>query len=68
MNFTTLFGNDQILDKISGAMESITKQGIVLARPNLDNAPIIADGIARLTHRFMNFVGEFKGLSLSTND
>lgn len=62
--FTTLFGNDQILDKISGAMESITKMGIGLANKLLDNAQSIADGIARLINRFMNFVGEFKGLSL----
>ena len=62
--FTTLFGNDQILDKISGALESITKMGIVLANKLLDNAQSIADGIARLINRFMNFVGEFKGLSL----
>ena len=62
--FTTLFGNDQILDKISGAMESITKMGIGLANKLLDNAQSIADGIARLIERFMNFIAGFQGLSL----
>ena len=62
--FTTLFGNDQILDKISGAMDSITKMGIGLANKLLDNAQSIANGIARLIERFMNFIAGFQGLTL----
>ena len=62
--FTELFGNDRILGAISGAMDQITKFGIDIAKKLVDNAGSIANKIASLVERFMNFVGGFQGLTL----
>tara|TARA_B100001248_G_scaffold74650_1_gene53376 strand:- start:28853 stop:31228 length:2376 start_codon:yes stop_codon:yes gene_type:complete len=62
--FTELFGNDRILGAISGAMERITAMGIDLAQKLVDNAGSIANKIANLVQRFMDFIGGFQGLSL----
>lgn len=62
--FTELFGNDRILGAISGAMDSITELGIDLAKKLVDNAGSIANKIASLVERFMDFVGGFQGLTL----
>jgi len=62
--FTELFGNDRILGAISGAMERITTMGIDLAKKLVENAGSIANKIANLVNRFMNFIGEFQGLTL----
>ena len=62
--FTELFGNDRILGAISGAMDSITEMGIDLAKKLVDNAGSIANKIASLVERFMDFVGGFEGLTL----
>mgnify|MGYP001216894498 FL=1 len=62
--FTELFGNDRILGAISGAMDQITTFGIDIAKKLVDNAGSIANKIASLVERFMNFVGGFKGLTL----
>ena len=62
--FTELFGNDRILGAISGAMDQITTFGIDIAKKLVDNAGSIANKIASLVERFMDFVGGFQGLTL----
>tara|TARA_R100000081_G_scaffold90478_2_gene65750 strand:+ start:2198 stop:4594 length:2397 start_codon:yes stop_codon:yes gene_type:complete len=62
--FTELFGNDRILGAISGALDQITALGIDVAKKLVDNAGSIANKIASLVERFMDFVGGFKGLTL----
>ena len=62
--FTELFGNDRILGAISGALDQITSLGIDVAKRLVDNAGSIANKIASLVERFMDFVGGFKGLTL----
>ncbi len=62
--FTELFGNDRILGAISGALDQITELGIDVAKRLVDNAGSIANKIASLVERFMNFVGGFQGLTL----
>ena len=62
--FTTLFGNDRILNAISGALDDLTSMGINLADKLLDRAESIAKGVVRMINKFMNFIDGFEGRTL----
>ncbi|OUV99726.1 MAG: hypothetical protein CBD16_07690 [Betaproteobacteria bacterium TMED156] len=62
--FTTLFGDDRILNAISGALDDLTDMGINLADKLLDRAESIAKGVVRMINRFMNFIDGFEGRTL----
>ena len=62
--FNTLFGNERIMDVLSTAIETLGTKGIGLAETLVENAGAIADKIAKLIERFMNFIGGFQGLTL----
>ena len=62
--FTTLFGNDTILGIIDSSMKSITEFFVNIAQKIVDNAGAIAEKIAQLVERFIDFLKGFQGLTL----
>ena len=60
-----MFGNDRILNAISGALDDLTSMGINLADKLLDRAESTnPKGVVRMINKFMNFIDGFEGRTL----